>query len=88
VTPEAYSGFGFPGADDLANMFQFMADFNDDFRGVRSVEDTRKHKTVCFPLYGGFIVFFGDSAVQLSTYFRLGRSLVPQFRELSKNGLH
>jgi hypothetical protein len=42
VTPEAYSGFGFPGADDLANMFQFMADFNDDFRGVRSVEDTRK----------------------------------------------
>jgi uncharacterized protein YbjT (DUF2867 family) len=42
VTPEAYSRFGFPGADDLANMFQFMADFNDDFRGVRSVEDTRK----------------------------------------------
>jgi uncharacterized protein YbjT (DUF2867 family) len=28
VTPEDYRGFGFPGADDLGNMFQFKRDFN------------------------------------------------------------
>jgi uncharacterized protein YbjT (DUF2867 family) len=27
VPPEVYRGFGFPGADDLGNMFQFYADF-------------------------------------------------------------
>ena len=27
VTPEAYRGFGFPGAEDLGNMFQFNRDF-------------------------------------------------------------
>jgi uncharacterized protein YbjT (DUF2867 family) len=41
VTPEAYRGFGFPGADDLGNMFQFKRDFNDYFCGARSVEFTR-----------------------------------------------
>jgi uncharacterized protein YbjT (DUF2867 family) len=35
VTPEAYRGFGFPGADDLGNMFQFKRDFEKDFAGVR-----------------------------------------------------
>jgi uncharacterized protein YbjT (DUF2867 family) len=35
VTPEAYRGFGFPGADDLGNMFQFKRDFNDAFCGAR-----------------------------------------------------
>jgi uncharacterized protein YbjT (DUF2867 family) len=35
VTPEAYRGFGFPGAEDLGNMFQFKRDFNDYFCGVR-----------------------------------------------------
>ena len=33
VPPEVYRGFGFPGADDLGNMFQFKRDFNDYFRG-------------------------------------------------------
>jgi uncharacterized protein YbjT (DUF2867 family) len=41
VTPEAYRGFGFPGADDLGNMFQFYRDFATDFRKPRSVEATR-----------------------------------------------
>jgi len=41
VTPEAYRGFGFPGADDLGNMFQYKRDFNDYFCGARSVEFTR-----------------------------------------------
>jgi len=31
VTPEQYRGFGFPGADDLGNMFQFKCEFNEAF---------------------------------------------------------
>lgn len=36
VTPEAYRNFGFPGADDLGNMFQFKRDFNEDFNSIRN----------------------------------------------------
>jgi uncharacterized protein YbjT (DUF2867 family) len=42
VPPEVYRGFGFPGADDLGNMFQFKRDFNGDFCAARSVERTRQ----------------------------------------------
>ena len=35
VSPEAYRGFGFPGADDLGNMFQFKRDFEREFRAAR-----------------------------------------------------
>lgn len=35
VTADAYRNFGFPGADDLGNMFQFKRDFNDDFNNIR-----------------------------------------------------
>jgi uncharacterized protein YbjT (DUF2867 family) len=42
MAPEAYRALGFPGADDLGNMFQVKRDFNDDFVRPRSVEDTRK----------------------------------------------
>lgn len=38
VSPETYRAFGFPGADDLANMYQFVRDFNRDFCGVRDVQ--------------------------------------------------
>jgi uncharacterized protein YbjT (DUF2867 family) len=41
VTPETYRGFGFPGADDLGNMFQFKRDFNEDYRAVRSIDFSR-----------------------------------------------
>jgi uncharacterized protein YbjT (DUF2867 family) len=41
VTPEAYRGFGFPGAEDLGNMFQFKRDFEAVFCGARSVEFSR-----------------------------------------------
>lgn len=41
VTPEAYRGFGFPGAEDLGNMFQFYADFEDYFTKSRSLEGSR-----------------------------------------------
>jgi uncharacterized protein YbjT (DUF2867 family) len=35
VSPEVYRGFGFPGADDLGNMFQFKRDFNEDYCNPR-----------------------------------------------------
>jgi uncharacterized protein YbjT (DUF2867 family) len=42
VTPETYRGFGFPGADDLGNMFQFYRDFEDHFTSSRDVTLTRQ----------------------------------------------
>ena len=42
VTPEQYRGFGFPGADDLGNMFQFYAEFEDYFTGARPLEVARR----------------------------------------------
>jgi hypothetical protein len=41
VTPEEYRGFGFPGADDLGNMFQFYRDFEKDFCASRNVDVSR-----------------------------------------------
>ncbi|HTS68911.1 MAG TPA: NmrA/HSCARG family protein [Terriglobia bacterium] len=35
VPPEVYRGFGFPGAEDLGNMFQFKRDFEAYFCGAR-----------------------------------------------------
>jgi uncharacterized protein YbjT (DUF2867 family) len=35
ISPDAYRGLGFPGADDLGNMFQFKRDFNEYFCGAR-----------------------------------------------------
>lgn len=37
VPPEVYRGLGFPGAEDLGNMFQFKRDFNQDFCGARNL---------------------------------------------------
>ena len=42
MEPAAYRALGFPGADDLGNMFQFYRDFNEDFMAPRSVERSRK----------------------------------------------
>ena len=42
VTPETYRGFGFPGADDLGNMFQFYRDFDEVCNGVRDVKFSRE----------------------------------------------
>jgi hypothetical protein len=37
-----YRGFGFPGADDMGNMFQFKRDFNDAYVKSRSIELARE----------------------------------------------
>lgn len=41
VPHDVYRGLGFPGAEDLGNMFQFKHDFNEVFRAARSVEVSR-----------------------------------------------
>ncbi|HEY3614505.1 MAG TPA: NmrA/HSCARG family protein [Gaiellales bacterium] len=41
VSPDAYRGFGFPGADDLGNMFQYKRDFESEYRSPRDVDATR-----------------------------------------------
>lgn len=41
VTPETYRGFGFPGAEDLGNMFQFKCDFEQDYCAARSIVQSR-----------------------------------------------
>ena len=41
VSHDAYRGFGFPGAEDLGNMFQFKCDFEEDFCGARNLDVTR-----------------------------------------------
>jgi uncharacterized protein YbjT (DUF2867 family) len=39
---EAYRSFGFPGAEDLGNMFQFKHDFEDYFCGIRKLDESKK----------------------------------------------
>jgi uncharacterized protein YbjT (DUF2867 family) len=41
VSPDVYRSFGFPGADDMGNMFQFKRDFEKDYCGARSIELSR-----------------------------------------------
>ena len=38
---DVYRGFGFPGAEDLGNMFQFKHDFNQYYCGVRNLDVAR-----------------------------------------------
>ncbi len=41
VSPEVYRTFGFPGAEDLGNMFQFKRDFESVFCGARNLAVSR-----------------------------------------------
>ncbi len=41
VPPDVYRSFGFPGAEDLGNMFQFKVDFQEAYCGARSIETSR-----------------------------------------------
>ena len=42
VTPEQFRAFGFPGAEDLGNMFQFKAEFEEYYCGARPIDVSRK----------------------------------------------
>ena len=41
IEPAAYRSLGFPGAEDLGNMFQFKRDFEADFCGARNLAFSR-----------------------------------------------
>jgi uncharacterized protein YbjT (DUF2867 family) len=41
ITPEVYRALGFPGAEDLGNMFQFKRDFEASYCAARSIELSR-----------------------------------------------
>jgi uncharacterized protein YbjT (DUF2867 family) len=41
IYPELYRDFGFPGAEDLGNMFQFNHDFEEYFCGARNLDVSR-----------------------------------------------
>ena len=42
ITPEQYRSLGFPGADDLGNMFQFYRDFEEDLSRTRDVKFSKE----------------------------------------------
>ena len=42
VDADVYRGFGFPGADEMGNMFQVYRDFEKEVLGARSAETTRQ----------------------------------------------
>jgi uncharacterized protein YbjT (DUF2867 family) len=41
VTPAAFRAFGFPGAEDLGNMFQFNCEFEQDYCDARNISETK-----------------------------------------------
>jgi uncharacterized protein YbjT (DUF2867 family) len=42
VPPDVYRSFGFPGADDLGNMFQYKAENEAEFCGIRDLKFSRR----------------------------------------------
>ena len=42
VEADAYRGFGFPGADEMGNMFQVYRDFESEVLGARSQATAKK----------------------------------------------
>jgi uncharacterized protein YbjT (DUF2867 family) len=41
IAPDVYRGLGFPGAEDLGNMFQFKRDFSEAYCAARNIEGAR-----------------------------------------------
>jgi uncharacterized protein YbjT (DUF2867 family) len=41
VPPEVYRSFGFPGAEDIGNMFQFKRDFESEYTKGRNIAETK-----------------------------------------------
>jgi uncharacterized protein YbjT (DUF2867 family) len=42
VSPDVYRAFGFPGADEMGNMFQYKRDFNEEYTGARDLDMSRR----------------------------------------------
>ncbi|HET6558581.1 MAG TPA: hypothetical protein VFG54_14780 [Prolixibacteraceae bacterium] len=54
ITPEQYRNLGFPGADDLGNMFQFFRDFEEDLTRTHDVRFARELDPELRPLRSGW----------------------------------
>lgn len=61
ITPAQYRAFGFPGADDLGNMFQFYADFEEVCNSTRDVNNSR----VLNPELQSFETWLADNAKRI-----------------------
>ena len=61
ITPEQYRGFGFPGADDLGNMFQFYRDFDEVCNSTRDV----KHSKELNPELQSFEMWLAENAKRM-----------------------
>jgi uncharacterized protein YbjT (DUF2867 family) len=61
ITPEQYRGFGFPGADDLGNMFQFYRDFDEVCNSTRDVKRSRELN----PELQSFDMWLGENAKRI-----------------------
>jgi uncharacterized protein YbjT (DUF2867 family) len=61
VPPEVYRGLGFPGAEDLGNMFQYKHDFEREFRAARSVEASR----ALYPGLRTFAQWLGENKARI-----------------------
>jgi hypothetical protein len=42
VSPDVYRAFGFPGAEDLGNMFQYKRDFEQTYCAARDLDVARR----------------------------------------------
>jgi uncharacterized protein YbjT (DUF2867 family) len=61
ITPAQYRGFGFPGADDLGNMFQFYRDFDDVCNSTRDVKFSKELN----PQLQSFDMWLGENAKRI-----------------------
>jgi uncharacterized protein YbjT (DUF2867 family) len=61
ITPEQYRGFGFPGADDLGNMFQFYRDFDEVCNSTRDVKFSKELN----PELQSFDMWLGENAKRM-----------------------
>lgn len=60
VTAEIFRTFGFPGCEELANMFQYERDFSREYCQRRNVEETRK----LYPLLRNLDAWLRDNKVK------------------------
>jgi uncharacterized protein YbjT (DUF2867 family) len=70
LSPKDYAALGFPGADDLANMFQFKTEFEDMYCSARRVECARELN----PRLQSFAQWLAQNAKRLPIEPRVGAS--------------
>ena len=68
LTPSQFAALGFPGADDLANMFQFKTEFEEMFCAARRVECSRELN----PQLQSFAQWLAQNAKRLPIQPRVG----------------